>query len=72
MLDIWKLCEGINCKSEPKINEEAKQLSLVLQEKIPQSSQIIHELGIKREATVLYHKYSPMPKCIYKCIYVCV
>lgn len=41
-----------------------------MQEKIPQSSQIIHELGIKREAIVLCHKYSPMPKCIYK--YICV
>lgn len=72
MLDIWKLREGINYKSEPKINEEAKQLSLVMQEKIPQSSQIIHELGIKREAIILYHKYSPMPKRIYNYIRVCV
>lgn len=65
------LCKGINRKSEPKINEEAKQLSLVRQEKIPQSSQIIHELGIKRETIGLYHKDSPMPKCVYKCICVC-
>jgi len=54
------------------MKEEAKQLSLVMQKKIPQSSQIIHELGINREAIVLYHNYSPMPKCIYKYIYVCV
>lgn len=57
---------------EPKINEEAKQISFVMQEKILQSSQIIHELGIKGKAIVLYHKYSPMPGCIYKDVYVCV
>lgn len=70
MLDIRKLCEGINCKSEPKINEEAKQLSLVLQEKIPQSSQIIYELGIKREAIVLYH--TVLCLSVFINIYVCV
>lgn len=43
-----------------------------MQEKIPQSSQIIHELGIKREAIVLCHKYNPMPKSIYKYLCVCV
>lgn len=43
-----------------------------MQGKIPQSSQIIHELGIKKEAIVLYHKYSPMPKWIYKYMCVCV
>lgn len=53
MLDIWKLWEGINCKSEPKINEEAKQITFVMQEKILQSLQIIHELGIKGEEIVL-------------------
>lgn len=43
-----------------------------MQGKIPQSSQIIHELGIKKEAIVLYHKYSPMHKWIYKYMCVCV
>lgn len=81
MLDIWKLCKCISCKSEPKINEEAKQLSLVMQEKIPQSSQIIHELAIKKEANVLYQKYRLIPKymcvcvwfvCLFIYIYVCI
>lgn len=57
---------------EPKINEEAKQISFVMQEKILQSSQIIHEMGIKGEAIVLYHKYNPVPGCINKGVCVCV